>query len=469
MSEFFGRFHPVLVHLPIGILLIACLFLLLILLPKFANLRPAIATLLFLGTVSAIASCITGYFLANSGDYEGKLVSNHLWMGIGVAVLSVLLLLIHKYAKTDSRIPTVTAVMLLVLVSVTGHLGGSLTHGSDYLTAPLNGGGGKAGAAIPPIPNVQEALVYQDAIQPLLKNRCYSCHGSEKQKGKLRLDLEAYILKGGEEGNTIIKGKADDSELIRRLLLPGSNEKHMPPKEKPQLSQDEIALLHWWINNGAGFNDKIKALKQPDNIKAVLAALEKGTAGTVTDKLADIPEKEVDPANGKHLKSLNNAGVMIVPVAQNSNYLTANFINAHSTADSVMNALKSVKDQLAWLKLEHKSVNDQTLKSIKDCRSLIRLSLNNTKVTDKGLENLKNMEQLQSLSLVGTKVTAKGLVQLSKLKKLKFLYLYQTNIKRNDWSTLKKIFPKVTVDSGNYSVSTLPKDTTEVKAIAAGQ
>jgi len=468
MLEFFGRFHPVLVHLPIGILLIACLFLLLILLPRFANLRPAITALLFLGMIGAVGSCITGYFLANSGDYEGKLVSNHQWMGIGVAALSVLLLFIHKYAKTDSRIPTVIAVLLLVLVSVTGHLGGSLTHGSDYLTAPLKEGGGKAGAAIPPIPNIQEALVYQDAIQPLLKNRCYSCHGSEKQKGKLRLDLEAYILKGGEEGNTLVKGKADESELIRRLLLPGSNDKHMPPKEKPQLSQDEIALLHWWINNGAAFNEKVKGLKQPDNIKAVLAALEKGTAGTIANKLADIPEKEVDPANEKYIKSLSSAGVMIVPVAQNSNYLTVNFINARSTADSVMHALKSVKDQLAWLKLEHKSVDDQTLKSIKDCRNLIRLSLNYTRVTDKGLENLKNMDQLQSLSLVGTKVTVKGLGQLSKLKGLKSLYLYQTNIQRTDWNALKKIFPKVAIDSGNYRVSTLLKDTTEVKAIPAG-
>jgi len=103
MLEFIGRFHPVLVHLPIGILLVACLFLVLILLPRFEKLRPAIPALLFLGMISAVFSCITGYFLASSGDYEGKLVSNHQWMGIGVAVLSVVLLFIHKYAKANSR------------------------------------------------------------------------------------------------------------------------------------------------------------------------------------------------------------------------------------------------------------------------------------------------------------------------------------------------------------------------------
>jgi len=463
MLEFFGRFHPVLVHLPIGILLIACLFLIIIRIPKFESLRPAIATLLFLGMISAVLSCITGYFLANSGDYEGKLVSNHQWMGIGVAAFSILLLIGHKYLKADSGLPSVMAVALLILVSVTGHLGGSLTHGADYLTAPLKNGGAKAGAAIPPIPNIQEALVYQDAIQPLLKNRCYSCHGSEKQKGKLRLDLEAYILKGGKEGNTLVKGKADESELIKRLLLPGSNDKHMPPKEKPQLSQNEIALLHWWINNGAEFNKKVKGIKQPDDIKAVLAALEKGTAGTIANKIADIPEKEVGAANEKDIKRLSKAGVMIVPVAQNSNYLTANFINAQSTADSVMDALNAVKDQLVWLKFEHKSVNDESLKDLKDCRNLIRLSLNHTQITDKSLENLKKMDQLQSLSLVGTKVSTKGLAQLSKLKNLRAIYLYQTNVKRSDWGTIKRMFPKTTIDSGNYQVPTLPKDTTVVK------
>ncbi len=465
MLEFFGRFHPVLVHLPIGILLIACVFLVLSLNLKFANLRPAIATLLFAGMLSAVFSCITGYFLSTSGDYEGKLVNNHQWMGIGVAFLSLLLLLVHRYSKADSRrASTFMAVLLMILISVTGHLGGSLTHGSDYLTAPLKDAEGRA--AIPPIPNIQEALVYQDAIQPLLKNRCYSCHSSEKQKGKLRLDMEQYILKGGENGNTIVKGKADESELIRRLLLPGSNEEHMPPKEKPQLSQNEIALLHWWINSGAQFNKKVKDMEQPGNIKIILAALEKGTAGATEHKLSDIPEKSINPADEKDIKRLSNAGVMIVPVAQNSNYLSVNFINARSTADNVMDALKSVKDQLIWLKLEHRSVSDTTLKAIKDCRNLIRLSLNNTRITDKGLANLQKMDGLQSLSLVGTKVSARGVAQLGKLKNLKFIYLYKTDVQRKDWNALKKLLPKATIDSGNYQVPTLPKDTTEVKVMA---
>jgi hypothetical protein len=207
----------------------------------------------------------------------------------------------------------------------------------------------------------------------------------------------------------------------------------------------------------------VKDIHQPDHIKPVLTALGKGITST-ENQISFVPEKDVNPANEKDIRRLRNAGVMLVPVAQNSNFLSANFINARSLADTVLNALKSVKDQLIWLKLEHRSVTDVTLKAIKSCRNLTRLSLNHTRITDKGLEELTGLEDLRFLSLVGTKVSAKGVAQLSKLKKLKSIYLYQTNVKRTDWNTLKGIFPLVNIDSGNYRVPVLPKDTTEVKA-----
>ncbi|QNN40955.1 c-type cytochrome domain-containing protein [Pedobacter roseus] len=463
MLEFFGRFHPVFVHLPIGILLLACICILLSLKQKFANLKHAIPLMLLLGALSAIVSCVTGYLLANGGDYDGNLVSNHQWMGISVAVLSIILWAIYKKVKSKGILAAI-ATILVVLISITGHLGGSLTHGSDYLTAPLKSDGAKNGAAIPPIPNVQEAFVYQNAIQPLLKSRCYSCHGSEKQKGKLRLDQEEYILKGGEDGHTVVKGKADESELIKRILLPLNDEDHMAPKEKPQLSTNEIALLKWWINNGADFKKKFKDLPQGDDIKPVLASLQKGEDATAEIKNNDIPTKEISAADDKALKKLADAGVTIVPVAQNTNYLSANFVNVQVMGKDILDLLKSIDKQLLWLKLENAKVNDQTLTAIKNCKNLSRLNLNNTQITDTGLVALKDLDQLQSLSLVGTKVTLKGIDQLKKLKNLKFLYLYQTKITKADLAAIKKLLPKTNLDTGNYKIPTLSQDTTVFKA-----
>jgi uncharacterized membrane protein/mono/diheme cytochrome c family protein len=463
MLEFFGRFHPVFVHLPIGILLLACICILLSFKARFANLKHSIPIMLLLGALSAVVSCVTGYLLANGGDYDGKLVSNHQWMGISVAILSVILWVIYKKVKSNGVLGTI-AFILIVLISITGHMGGSLTHGSDYLTAPLKSGGAKGGPAIPAIANVQEAFVYQNAIQPLFKNRCYSCHGSEKQKGKLRLDQEEFILKGGEDGHTLVKGKADESELIKRILLPINDEDHMAPKEKAQLTANEIALLKWWIDNGADFKKKFKDLPQPENIKPVLASLQKGESGVEEAKNSDIPTEEVSAVDNKVLNKFTEAGITVIPITQNTNYLSANFINAQSMGKDVLDLIKSIDKQLLWLKLENSKVNDQTLAALKNCKNLTRLSLNNTQITDAGLVALKDLDQLQSLSLVGTKITAKGINQLKKLQNLKFLYIYQTGVNKTDLVNIKKLLPKVSLDTGNYKVPMVAQDTTVVKA-----
>ena len=143
MSEFIGRFHPLLVHLPIGILLLACFFQLLAAREKYSNLQPAIGIALFWGMLSAIASCITGYLLSASGDYDEVLVGRHQWMGISVAVIAVLYYFLQQ-KKMIRQYPWALPVLLVLAVSITGHLGGSLTHGSDYLTASFKNAAGIA-------------------------------------------------------------------------------------------------------------------------------------------------------------------------------------------------------------------------------------------------------------------------------------------------------------------------------------
>jgi uncharacterized membrane protein len=458
MQEFFGRFHPVLVHLPIGILLMACLFLLLTLKPRFVNLKPAIPLLLLLGALSAIASAISGYLLADSGDYAPALVTEHQWFGISVAVLSVLLYFVNRRAIT-SKIPAVVAAILIVLITITGHLGGALTHGADYLTAPLNGAQ-KSPIAIPPIPNIQEALVYKDAVQPLLQNRCYNCHGSEKQKGKLRLDLQAYILKGGKNGKTVLPGNAEESELLKRLLLPASNENHMPPAEKPQLTDNEIALLHWWIASGASFDKKVKDIIQPAEIKPVLATLQQGEK--ITAKAPELPTAKVSQLGDATLKQLAAANITVVPVEKDSHFISANFVNAVTTPDSIVLLLDAMKAQLIALKLERNDFNDATLRGLKNCKNLMRLSLNNSGVTDAGLVNLQGLTQLRYLSLTNTKVTARGVKALPGLKEV---FLYNTLVTPADLPGLQKALPGCAIDLGGYKVPTTVADTTEVKDV----
>jgi mono/diheme cytochrome c family protein len=460
MPELIGRFHPLLVHLPIGILLIASVFYFLSAREKYASLKSAVTISLFLGILSAIASCISGYILSNSDDYDASMISKHQWFGIGTAVVSIVA---YYSAKKNNKQLKWVMLLMVLLILITGHLGGSITHGSDYLTKGFSSGGNSNGQVKrKPIADVQNAVVYTDMIQPILEARCYGCHGPNKQKGKLRLDEPGHILKGGEDGKIIIAGKPGESDLIERLLLSKDDDDHMPPKEKPQLSKQDIDLLHWWVSNGADFNKKVNEFTQTEKIKPVLLALQ--TGGIVSDNnLSDIPVKEVSKADEKIIAKLKEKGVAVSQVAINSNYLSVNFVAVDSMTANDLDLLQSIKKQLVWLKLGNSTISDKDLSSLPKLSSLTRLYLERTAITDKGIEQLKTLTELQYLNLSGTKITAAGLEKLKELKKLKQIYLYQTTIKGNEWTQLIQNFPDTKIDTGGYIVPLLASDTVELK------
>jgi uncharacterized membrane protein/mono/diheme cytochrome c family protein len=458
-TELTGRFHPVIVHLPIGILLLACFFELLSSRPRLHVLKPAVPVMIFWGMISAVLAVLSGLALSQSGEYEEELIDPHEWAGISVGVISIILYVLYK-KKVNGKVIKSFSLVTLILIMVTGHLGGSITHGSDYLTAPLS----ESDAAIKmkPIPDIQQAAVYTDVVQPLLQARCYKCHGENKKKGKLRLDGQEHMLKGGESGKTIIAGKPDESELIERLLLPLEHEDHMPPKGRTQLTREQINVLHWWVSTGADFNKKVHELKQTEQIKPALLALQEGT-GTSEKKESDLPTQQVAAADTAVIRKLISAGVMILPVARNSNYLMANFVTAGNRSDTLINMMAPLKKQLVSLKMDGAPVNDTALSLLSQYQNLRRLQLSNTRVTDQGLDHLAKLKELRSLNLVSTAVSAKGLVKLKDLKELKDLYLYKTTVSQAERGELQKHFPGTNLDFGNYTLPMLPSDTAEVK------
>jgi mono/diheme cytochrome c family protein/uncharacterized membrane protein len=461
ITELIGRFHPLFVHLPIGILLLALLLQWLFRKEHSVMSHRIMKVIWSLGIASALFSCITGYLLSSQAAYDEDTVALHMWMGIAVAGVSMLV-----GAKVFSRrfdvVYKMAAISLLLLIGGTGHFGGSLTHGDDYLSSAFGSGKETVTAEIKPIANVQEAAIYADVVQPIFETRCYSCHGEKKQKGKLRMDSPEALLKGGKNGEIITPGKPSESELIKRLLLPQEDEHHMPPKGKPKLTKDQLALLHWWMESGASFDKKVKDLAQNEKIKPVLASLQRSPQKE--QKAVDIiPEAPVNAADAKAIEALRNKGVIVVPVAQNSNYLSVNFVTATTINDKDLQLLLPLKEQLLWLKLSDARIGDEAMKYVKECTRLRVLQLSNTQITDKGLALLASLKQLCSLNLVATKVSANGLLSLKGLLSLSTIYLYQTNVDRSQWHQLKASFPKTVLDTGGYAVPILASDTTEFK------
>ena len=456
MISLLGHFHPVLVHLPIGILLLAALFEWLGGSRRFGYLRASVPLMLYLGAGSAILSCASGWLLAGNGDYQGDTLLWHRWLGVGTAALATL----ACFGRGRRLLCTLAAGALIL----TGHFGGSLTHGEHFLFAPLREAAEAAAPGIAPMADVQAAKAYQDLVAPVLATKCGGCHNAAKQKGQLRLDQPEWIRKGGKNGAILGGGDAAKSHLLQRIALPDSDDDHMPPKEKPQLTELEKILLQWWIEQGADFDKTVRDLPQSASVKAVLATLAKGAPGAGVKAMAEVPENPVAPAPAAILEQLRKQGVAVVPVAQNSAYLSANFVNAPTPSDTLLALLPQIARQLVWLKLSGVTLPPKAWATIGQLSALTRLHLDRSSCSDADLPHLLPLKNLQFLNLTGTKVSAAGVASLGALKSLRTLHLYQTEIRSADWGGLRARLPGVGLDSGGYVVGTLGTDTVRLTA-----
>lgn len=463
IAEFFGRFHPLIVHLPIGILLLAGFLLMLTGRTRYAVLRPAVSIILFIGVITAVFSCITGYLLSQNGEYEGGLVRSHQWLGIGLSLVAGFAWFVHSKKYFPRRQGLLGAAIVLLLL-LTGHQGGSLTHGEDYLSEPLArlfGGEDTARVQRPPIPDIQEAMAYADVVQPILEEKCYACHGASKQKGKLRMDHPASLMEGGKSGPAIVAGNAAESEMIKRMLLPLNDEHHMAPKKRVQVTEQELQLMRWWIDQDADFAKKVKDLPQSAKIAPLLLALQEDHQPQ--KKKPNVPQSPVEAADPVALQQLRAADVVVLPVAQNSNYLSANFMLAgQSVTDEQVRLLLPIKKQLVWLKLGNTAISDASMDVVAQCTNLTTVHLDNTAVTDRGVSGLSSLQGLQLLNLAGTKVSSEGISALHLLPDIQSIYLYRTALTAADWEELKRIFPPSVPDSGGYRTAFLPTDTMKV-------
>jgi uncharacterized membrane protein len=273
---FVGRFHPLLVHLPIGMLVALAFLELAALMPRFKNANASAGFILAVAAPLAVVTAVCGWLLSLGGGYEENLLAWHKWLGIATAAGCVVTAILFQRGKIP--VYRVSLFFTIVLLMVAGHLGGSLTHGSDYLTRyapwPLKQILGLDGGKTLPVISVKDASqlpVFAGVIAPIFESKCISCHGAEKSKGGLRLDSFAAVQKGGEDGVVLKPGDTAQSPLAQRISLPMDNDDHMPPAGKPQLTANEIALLKWWIQAGAVENKIVAELQPPPDILSILS------------------------------------------------------------------------------------------------------------------------------------------------------------------------------------------------------
>ena len=421
---FMGRFHPLVVHLPIG-LIIGVLILQIAVVFTKTDMKAGIKIVLWFTMVSSILSVFVGTLLAMQGGYSEELLDKHRYLGLATSVAFIWL---YEAYRSECRAMNLVFTTILIssmgLVGGTGHLGGALTHGEDYLTAylpPALGGAHKV--ALMPAGTKEDAAIFGRVIQPVLQNKCVACHSESKSNGDLRMDTLEALHKGGKTGSALIVKNPSESLMLKRVHLPLEHKEHMPPKGKLQLNEAEIDLITWWIDQGATERmSLVEAL--PSDLAVDL--VEKGLGFEVAESKLEMFswKKTVDLA--KDLTE--NPNIRIRRIALDSPALSVYFSPTKNNIDELFASLDPIKNNITQLDLGRTTFTEATAKRIGEYTNLQTLDLNNTPLDDTGVAHFQKLRDLKKLNLFGTKLTNRTLESLKKLPKLSQVITWGTDI-----------------------------------------
>ena len=447
---FLRHFHPLVVHLPIGFLLLAGVFFYLGRKRKYEYLDRALPITLGLSAISSLAAVGFGLLLSDAGGYDENTLFWHKWVGIGVAVFSILAWLWSiNMIGGDKRVPSWMVALLILALIITGHQGGNLTHGKGYLLsyAPafmqqLFGAKVMDDTAYGNYPESPDStMVFGHLIQKTLDQKCVECHNDEVQRGDLNMASVETLLKGGDGGPVLVKGEPLESELLQRVTLNPQSRKFMPPKGVPMTYQ-EVRLLDFWIDNGISFELPITATSIPEDIKAIIEQHYKAS----TKKIPYVERVQVDAVPADVFTEIQTAGFSMSSLAANNNFVDVSF-RGELTREH-LEKLTAVKDQLTWLNLAGTGIQDEWLTVLGEFPNLTKVRLEKNEIGDEGIAHLKNLTHLESLNLYSTQVSDEGLAALEGMKTLQRLFLWQSNVTKEGAAALEGKLPGLSIDLG---------------------
>lgn len=423
-----GRFHPLVLHFPIVLILLVTAWVML------AQLKPGIIhpflirALLGVSVIAAMLAIGAGYVLYLSEAYSGPLVSNHFYGALITGSCLSISAICYELRPISGKLVRAFFFSFLFLTNAslayTSHLGGSLTHGESYLSEPI--------AAIMPAKKSNKApedmLLYSDIVATILETRCANCHNENKSKGDLLLTSHSDILKAGKsEKPAVTPGDASASELMVRVLLPEGHDDRMPPEGKPGLTESEISILRFWIETGAS-----EALTKGEiQEKSVLAELEQIMPEIQQAQYKILEEKEAFDEALKALQGMaSEMEIEIVPDERaNGKYfgLKMKFPPAPIGARELQE-FSAYFPYFSRVSLASSAITDDDLYYLGKMTQLRRLVLQKTAIKGDGLPYLKDLPLLEELNLSFTLLDDASLLHLLSFQSLKKVYLFGTSL-----------------------------------------
>tara|TARA_B100001175_G_scaffold279_1_gene248 strand:- start:407 stop:1771 length:1365 start_codon:yes stop_codon:yes gene_type:complete len=446
-----GRFHPLIIHLPIGFILIGLLIE--INSQKFKSSNKILKFIFLWSSITCFISVLTGFLQYQNEGLLWESIQNHFISGIITLLLSVAFYFYLNKSKPFTALPRkVYTIGIFFNLLITGHLGGNITHGEDHLIEPLpdsiklflNKDSVKEEYTFKNEIDINKP-VFNNLIQPILDSKCVSCHNSKKSKGKLMLNNYEVLKKGGKNGLVINFKNPELSEILVRIHLPKSEKKHMPPKAKKQLTKAEINILSHWINMGAPENTLIKDMEMSDEL----------LSNFIQKEESFFPEIDIDIPNKNSISFLRKKGILIAPITKSSNLLYLSSYNYHEFIKEDISELNKLKNNLVDIDLSNSSFNDEVFEILSAFKNLTRLKLNYTSISGKGIEKLSSLKNLKKLHLINTNFNSNQIEVINSFPALEKAYLFQ-----NDRDLSKEITLAdediEKFDFGGYTIQELP-------------
>ncbi|MFN0099523.1 MAG: c-type cytochrome domain-containing protein [Gemmatimonadaceae bacterium] len=449
-----GRGHAVMVHLPIGVLLASVVFDWLVAQPLHehegrSDGLSAAGILRLLGAWSAIAAAIAGVLLADWGSYAPETLFLHRALGVLTALAAVAWFVVRDGLRHPIRHRTTFvrggAAAMAALLVMSGHLGGTLVRGDDYLTRYLPQPVRDL-ARLPDserlthrrLANAAASPVFDSIVQPLLMQRCASCHDGTRKLGGLDLTSAEGVSEGGREGKVVVPGRADESEMVLRLELPPGHMDAMPPDRA--IPASEIALLRWWIDQGASATITLADIARPSGVRRTLAAY------GLDDVPAGVYALTLPEPDSVAIVAASDAGLTVQRVARRSSLLRVHAINVPSTwQEASLASLRPLARHIVDLSLTRTPSSDSALALLAEMPNLTHVGLAHSRVSDAGLQHLRELQHLEVLNLVGTDVSDAGLRTLETLPRLRAVYLGETRTTSAGVARLRRAHPRARI------------------------
>ncbi len=440
-----GRFHPLILHFPIVLLILAVA-------NSFTRQKHHLHFLLGIAVIFTLLTAILGFFLSSGGYEGGLLLTRHKWLGTALALLSGVWYGLEFIGRKNGWALRSLQATLLVLVVSASHYGAMITHGDDFLAFP--GSKTEKLASLPDDP-----VIFQHLAQPVIEEKCISCHSENKSKGGLILSGFASLMKGGESGSVLTPGDPDRSEIMRRIHLPADHDDHMPPENKPQLNEAEIELLEEWIANGASPAVTLSQLDEQNPLAEIAGSFVLSGNKEIWSGLAPVSENLID--------ELATDYCTIERLAEGTDALSVVIFPHDGYSPELLSSLKPIAGNIVRLDLSYLSLGDKEIGFLSKCASIEWLELDFTPVDDALFSRLSVLEKLQTLKIHGTPLTEKSLDIIRQMNNLENLFVWDTGMEDEEVDILRSALPGIRINSGIDEeiefVSVLPAPLVEPK------